>query len=321
MDQSLADIRDAIRKTSMQKDYSEWANQSQSGKLYSAPSSYQTISPLSAVQRELIGQPANLLFVESAHISPKLCQEACLQEHMHYTIVPDLATAHILIHDGESSSAPFDLFISELSISDQATLHLLMNLCKQDSGPAVIAVGAGSADEILTALRLRVADYLPLPIRSEHVRIAVESVLAQRQATIRQAQLFHCISNELEQLYHLIQLRKDAHEAQFSTKQLVIGPLSINTERHSVEWYGQAYAVTPTEYALLRYLAETPGQPRRYSDIVRWTHDQILSEQEAKLLLKSHVRNLRRKFGQQLLEHVKGTGYILHDLSPNGTLG
>lgn len=305
----------------MQKDYSEWASGSQTTRSYSSVPTYKTIKPLSAFQRERTGEPAQLLFVESGQISGELCQEAFVQEHIRYTIVPDLATARMLVHDGEASGTPFDLVISELSVGDHDSLHILMSLCKHTSAPAVIVVGAASADDILMALRLGVADYLPLPIRSEHVRIAVESVLAQRQETIRQAQLFHRISDGVEQLYHLIQMRKDAPEANLLAKLLVVGPLSINTERHSIEWYGQTYTVTPTEYALLRYLAETPGQPRKYSEIVRWTHAQSLSEQEAKLLLKSHVRNLRRKFGPNLLEHVKGTGYILHELSLGGAIG
>lgn len=304
----------------MQKETSSWTKETQTPQLYSSSPLYKAIHPRSAFQRGQIGEASQVLIVEGDVISEPLCREAIGQECVLYTRVPDLAAAHMLIHDEAAAGVPFDLLLCELDLNDKDALHMLSTLCNSPTMPAVIVVGSASADDILMALRIGVADYLPLPIRSEHVRIAIERVLARRQSAIRESQLFDRISDSVEQLYQLVHMRKQSYKLNLLPNTLVVGPLSINTERHTIEWYGQIYAVTPTEYALLRYLAETPGQLRRYSDIVRWTHAQSLNELEAKLLLKSHARNLRRKFGPNLLEHVKGTGYILHELSPNGTI-
>ena len=48
-----------------------------------------------------------------------------------------------------------------------------------------------------------------------------------------------------------------------------------------------------------------------YSEIVRRTHGHAVDEAEAQLLIKPHIRNLRRKIDAEYLVNVRGTGYAL----------
>lgn len=302
---------------------SEWPRNVPTTQFYSPSTSYRSSNQQSAFQHERLSEPVHVLLVESDSLSHSLCQEAFVQEDIRYSFVPDLPTARMLIHDADLAGTPYHLLIGELSDNDTQSNSLLAILSQDISMPAVIVIGSASADTILQALRLGVSDYLPQPVRSEHVRIAAERALARRRRQIREQQIFRRITDEIDQLYQLIQVHNNSYDDQINpfSSLLKIGPLSIDTDRHLIEWYGRPCAITPTEYALLRYLAETPGQIRSYGEIVRWTHTQTLSERDAKLLLKSHVRNLRRKFGSELLEHVKGTGYILHHLAHEGNHG
>jgi DNA-binding response OmpR family regulator len=92
---------------------------------------------------------------------------------------------------------------------------------------------------------------------------------------------------------------------------LRVGPLSIDTARRIARWGEQRLVLTPIEHALLHYLAKAPGRVHSYRAIVEWTHNVSLSDTEAKLLIKSHVRNLRRKIEPGYLIHSKCTGYML----------
>lgn len=266
-------------------------------------------------------EPARVLLVESNTLSQIMCQDAFDQETITYTIAPDYAAAHIQVTEGTISDTPFDLIIGEFYASDHEALLVLTHQFHHSDWPAMILIGPHSSDDILMALRLGVADYLPYPVQPAHMRASVKRVMLQRRQALYRSQILHRITADIEQLYRLIQKRNElsAFENDLFPRMLTVGPLWINTERQTIQWQGHPCAVTPIEYSFLHYLAQTPEQVRSYSQIVRWTHGQSISEQEAKCLLKSHARNLRRKFGLGLLEHLKGRGYVLHVLPYEAT--
>jgi len=92
-----------------------------------------------------------------------------------------------------------------------------------------------------------------------------------------------------------------------------IGALTIDTHRREVWYHDQCLHRTPTEYAILDCLSARPHQVIPYEDIVIHTHGQRVAPEEARKLLTTHIRNLRRKLDPHLIVGVRGMGYMLTD--------
>jgi DNA-binding response OmpR family regulator len=69
--------------------------------------------------------------------------------------------------------------------------------------------------------------------------------------------------------------------------------------------------LTRIEYALLRYLAERPGQVCRYSELAFASHRVAIEDGEARDLLRTHLQNLRRKLSRSYFRVDAGTGCML----------
>jgi len=120
-----------------------------------------------------------MLLVEGNALSRALYQEAFAHENIVYTIVPDFAAARMLVNNGDASGATFDLLVSEFRASNDESIALIKMVGNLASMPKIIVVGIASIDSVLIALRLGVADYLPLPIKPEQLRSSVKSVMTQ----------------------------------------------------------------------------------------------------------------------------------------------
>ena len=100
---------------------------------------------------------------------------------------------------------------------------------------------------------------------------------------------------------------------------IVIGALIVGPSRHEVRFRGLPVALTSQEYALLRHLAEHAGQVRPYDEIA-WAMEGVrLPTSAAKVMLRTHVHNLRRKLDPAYLVVDRGAGYGLvapHDDPP-----
>jgi len=90
------------------------------------------------------------------------------------------------------------------------------------------------------------------------------------------------------------------------------GDVSINVDAHQIEVRGEKVHLTPTEFALLRALAEHRGQVLTRQEII----EQALgySYEGIERTVNSHIRNLRRKLADagapaDFVETVFGVGY------------
>jgi DNA-binding response OmpR family regulator len=95
---------------------------------------------------------------------------------------------------------------------------------------------------------------------------------------------------------------------------LRVGDLEIDLARHRVRLDGTPVRVTPTEFRLLAFLAQTPGRPVSAQTILRhlWQTDYV-GEAGA---CKAHISNLRQKIERdraepQRIVTVPGAGYTL----------
>jgi DNA-binding response OmpR family regulator len=101
-----------------------------------------------------------------------------------------------------------------------------------------------------------------------------------------------------------------------------VGALRIGPAHHDVIFAGKPLHLTPTEHALMYVLASQPGRVFSYRELVYAMHGYDVSTVEAKILLKTHIRNIRRKIGTEYLVNVRSSGYQLVDpeaAAPYGT--
>jgi two-component system alkaline phosphatase synthesis response regulator PhoP len=100
-------------------------------------------------------------------------------------------------------------------------------------------------------------------------------------------------------------------------KVIQTGPLRIDVDRHEVEVNGQPVHLTPTEFSLLRTLAEHPGYALTRLELIE--KGLGYSYEGLDRTVDSHIKNLRRKLdqvggsglGTELIETVFGVGYRL----------
>jgi DNA-binding response OmpR family regulator len=92
---------------------------------------------------------------------------------------------------------------------------------------------------------------------------------------------------------------------------ILLGDLEVGPSRLQVSFEGRPVALTRIEYALLRYLAERPGQVCRYSELAFASHKLALEDGEARDLLRTHLQNLRAKLCRSYFRIDPGTGCML----------
>lgn len=102
-------------------------------------------------------------------------------------------------------------------------------------------------------------------------------------------------------------------------KRIRVGPLTIDLDRYQAEVGDRPVHLTPTEFALLRALAEQPGHALTRTEMIErglgYNYDGL------DRTVDSHVKNLRRKLDETgeaacLIETVFGIGYRLAASEP-----
>jgi two-component system alkaline phosphatase synthesis response regulator PhoP len=94
------------------------------------------------------------------------------------------------------------------------------------------------------------------------------------------------------------------------------GGLALDLDAHQVEVHGQPVNLTPTEFSLLRALAEYPGHALTRMELIE--KGLGYSYEGLDRTVDSHIKNLRRKLhdageSRDLIETVFGVGYRLRD--------
>ncbi len=92
-------------------------------------------------------------------------------------------------------------------------------------------------------------------------------------------------------------------------KMLIAGDLKIDREKHKVFIVDAAVDLPRKEFDLLCLFAEKPGKVFLRNEIMRkvWGNDVIVGDRT----LDVHIRRIRQKLGDELIQTVKGVGYKL----------
>jgi DNA-binding response OmpR family regulator len=186
----------------------------------------------------------------------------------------------------------------------------------------VIVLGERHYEHAVAAFRAGAADYLRTPTAPGRLQATVQAVLDRRSRAEWPLQTLHRVREQLAAMQALLagleapghRVRQE-HRAdgaqQPAASQITIGSLTLGAGRKQVLLNGEPLAVSPIEYRLLRCLAQTPNEAVRFEQIAAQTHAYEATKSEANTMLKSHVRNLRRKLPAGCLVTVRGVGLML----------
>jgi len=116
----------------------------------------------------------------------------------------------------------------------------------------------------------------------------------------------------------VIEAMRLAHPAKRPVTLMRIGKLLIDLARKRVRLRGRWVSLPPTQYRLLTVLAQHRGEVVGYRELLKEVWGYNGDENEARELLKVHVRLIRRKIGLnpqtgEYLRAVRGFGYMLVD--------
>ncbi len=208
----------------------------------------------------------------------------------------------------------FDCVLTDIvmgKIDGLAVLHAAR--CQPYQPCVILLTGYGSLETSVAALRDGAVDYLLKPCTHDQLMASVRE--AVKRHTIEQQ-----IRTSADQL--LAALRTTTHEMTSALSSALpqkektpacieVGALMICMSHREVWFNGHLLSLTPIEYTLIRFLAETPGQVRRYTDIVYQTHGLETDQADAQQLLRTHIRNVRRKIRSDCLVTHRGIGMML----------
>lgn len=243
---------------------------------------------------------ARILLVEDDTHSRHLLARGLEQAGYHVTQAADGTSALQALEE-----QAFAVVLSDLVLGSVSGLDVLRAARKRPYRPVVILLtGHGSLDSALTALRNDAFDYLLKP--------CLPTTLLE---TMKRAVQQHSAEQHLREATALLFGPAEAVPIDYgeAPKTIAIGELQIGHSRADVTFRGKSLHLTPIEYQILSCLGQAFGQPCRYADIARRTHQLVMSPGEAQNLIRPHITHLRRKLAPGYLRNERGVGYRLVD--------
>lgn len=260
---------------------------------------------------------AQILLVEDDHTTRQILASVLDDAGYHVTPAADGTVALELL-----KAHRFDVVVTDIRMREVDGVAVLSAARALPIPPEVILLtGYGSLETAVAALRAGAFNYLLKPCVSSELIACVQEAVQRGDGNRRRLEAIRIIAQEYSYAQPTTGTPDGARPAGGNVASppvrdgrfLDVGALKLDLFRHNATFAAQPMHLTPIEYALLCFLAETPGRVHQCGDIVRRTHGYEADETEAQALLRAHVRNLRRKLPSTYLVTVRGTGYMLVD--------
>jgi len=198
----------------------------------------------------------------------------------------------LVAYDGESALHMLrrerpDLMLLDLMLPGRDGLDVT-RVVRSDGSlaalPIIVLTARVEDQDKIVGLELGADDYVTKPFNPGEVVARVRAVLRRVHGEISQPMLLRA------------------------------GDVVVDLDRHQVTVGGRVAHVTPTEFGLLRALAEEPGRPLTRLEMIE--KGLGYNYEGLERTVDSHVRNLRRKLDEaggpaQRIETVFGIGYRL----------
>ena len=218
----------------------------------------------------------NILVVEDEKKLARVLQLELVYEGYQVTTVYDGREALKLINQED-----FDLILLDVMLPGLSGMESLRRMRKdQQVTPVILLTARDATYDKVSGLDLGANDYMTKPFE-------IEELLARIRA----------------------QLRNNQNQIRQQNQQIKLKELVIDEAQHQTTWQGQLVELTKREFDLLVYLAKNANQVL--------SRDQLLSEvwgfdyAGETNVVDVYVRYLRQKIDYQLIETVRGIGYII----------
>lgn len=186
--------------------------------------------------------------------------------------------------DGEflGETEPYDLVILDLGLPQKGGLEVLGHWrAAGNRVPVLILTARDSWHEKVDGFKAGADDYLAKPFHSEELIARINAIL-------------HRSMN------------------QPAGKVLEVGGLKLDEERQAVTREdGTRYALTGTEFRLLRYFLLHPGRILSKTTLTEHVYDYD-SDKDSNVI-EVYVKRLRQKLGAERIETRRGQGYVFRE--------
>jgi len=191
--------------------------------------------------------------------------------------------------DGEEAldniSAEIDLVVLDLMLPKIDGMEVCRKIRGNDELrkiPIIMLTAKGEEVERILGLEMGADDYMTKPFSPRELIARIKAIFRR----IKESR------SESEQIEDEI---------------IEIGSLSLDISRHEVEYEGEKIALTPKEFELLRYLLVNQGRVLSRELLLEkiWGYEYAGDTRTVDV----HIRRLRKKINESLIETVRGVGY------------
>lgn len=182
-------------------------------------------------------------------------------------------------------SGAYDLALLDIMLPGLNGLEVLRRARRTVDTPVIMLTARDSVMDKVTGLDMGAEDYITKPFE-------IEELLARIRAALRKTQRRQAVSHVL-----------------------ALGKLTLDADRYTAAWDGQAIELTHREFELLKVLMENKGIVMSRATLMErvWGYD-YMGETN---IVDVYVRYLRGKiddvYGVKLIQTVRGVGYVLRE--------
>ncbi|MDO5604341.1 MAG: response regulator [Paracoccus sp. (in: a-proteobacteria)] len=182
----------------------------------------------------------------------------------------------------------FDLIVLDVMMPGEDGVALTRDLRRRITTPILLLTALGETEDRISGLEAGADDYLPKPFEPRELLARISAIL-----------------------------RRMPQAQPAGPKFMTLGPLRYDTERGQLFEGDTHIHLTGTESALLRRLAETPGQPVSRIDLIQDIGRAPAEDADGSdRAIDVQITRLRRKIEAdpkepRYLQTVRGAGYML----------
>ena len=178
-----------------------------------------------------------------------------------------------------------DLVLLDLMLPGLDGLEVCERIQAERPVPVLMLTARDSEPDLLMGLGVGADDYMTKPFSSRELVARIHALLRRVERT------------------------QSTSTVARSREPIAVDRLSIEPVARRVQRDDEVVHLTPTEFDLLLYLAESPGEVFTREDLLGavWGYD----VPSGLRTVDSHIRALRRKLGNDLIRTVHGVGYAL----------